>query len=77
MARSLVEMEKPEGTLVFYREIVPDELNTEAARIAGARAFMPRTGFRVPSARPLMDASSRLTVWPSRKAKKHPGPGAG
>ena len=37
LAESLEKMDKPEGALVFYREIVRDEPDTAAARIAAAR----------------------------------------
>ena len=37
MAQSLEKMNKPEGALVFYREIVRDVPDTAAARIAAAR----------------------------------------
>ena len=37
LAQSLEKMNKPEGALVFYREIVRDEPDTAAARIAAAR----------------------------------------
>jgi hypothetical protein len=37
MAQSLEKMNKPEGALVFYGEIVRDEPDTAAARIAAAR----------------------------------------
>jgi hypothetical protein len=37
MARALEEMGKPEGALVFYREIVRDEPYSDAARIAAGR----------------------------------------
>jgi hypothetical protein len=30
-------MDKPQGALAFYREIIRDEPNTEAARIAAGR----------------------------------------
>ena len=41
-------MNKPEGALVFYREIVRDEPDTAAARIAAARieALAGRDGDR-------------------------------
>jgi hypothetical protein len=37
MAQSLEKMDKPQGALVFYREIVQDEPDTVAARTAAAR----------------------------------------
>jgi hypothetical protein len=37
LAGSLEKMSKPEGALVFYREIVRDEPGTAAARVAAAR----------------------------------------
>ena len=48
IAESLEKMNKPEGALVFYREIVRDEPGTAAARIAAARieALAGRDGDR-------------------------------
>jgi hypothetical protein len=37
LAESLEKMDKPQGALVFYREIVRDEPGTDAARIAAER----------------------------------------
>ena len=37
MAESLEKMDKPQGALVFYREIIRDEPDTDAARIAAER----------------------------------------
>ena len=37
LAESLEKMSKPEGALVFYREIVRDEPGTAAAQVAAAR----------------------------------------
>jgi Di-haem oxidoreductase, putative peroxidase len=37
LAESLEKMDKPQGALVFYREIIRDEPDTEAARIAAER----------------------------------------
>ena len=48
LAESLEKMDKPAGALVFYREIVWDEPDTAAARIAAARieALAGRDGDR-------------------------------
>jgi hypothetical protein len=37
LAESLEKMDKPQGALVFYREIIRDEPDTDAARIAAER----------------------------------------
>jgi TolA-binding protein len=37
VAESLEKMDKPQGALAFYREIIRDEPDTDAARIAGER----------------------------------------
>jgi hypothetical protein len=37
VAESLEKMDKPQGALVFYREIIRDEPDTDAARIARER----------------------------------------
>jgi hypothetical protein len=37
VAESLEKMDKPQGALVFYREIIRDEPDTDATRIAGER----------------------------------------
>src|SRR5262249_23224058 len=37
LAESLEKLDKPRGALVFYREIIRDEPDTNAARIAAAR----------------------------------------
>ena len=37
LAESLEKMDKPQGALMFYREIIRDEPDTEAARIAAER----------------------------------------
>jgi hypothetical protein len=37
LAERLEKMDKPQGALVFYREIIRDEPDTDAARIAAER----------------------------------------
>ena len=37
VGESLEKMDKPQGALVFYREIIRDEPDTDATRIAGER----------------------------------------